>query len=273
MEVKRLIEEFFLKNYDELELYVKVNVPERSKAVIVIVHGICEHQGRYDYVAEYLNTQGFKIYRFDNRGHGLSKGERVFYSNREEIVDDVNVIVEQVLKDNPGLPVFLLGHSMGGYGVVSFGTKYPGKVNGFITSGALTRDTTGSLQRIPEGLDPLSYVENEFKEGICSDKAVIDDYIRDPLNEKKISVGIFYSIKDGHKWLKENVENFIDPILILHGAKDGIISEKDSRDFFSEIKSEDKSLFIYSSLYHEILNEPSRDKILGHITEWLNERI
>ena len=273
MEVFKMAREFYQKAFDEVELYGKVDVPEQPKGVIVIVHGLCEHQGRYDYVTQYLMEQGFKIYRFDHRGHGRSKGQRAYYENREIIIEDVNIFVDLALKENPNLPVFLLGHSMGGYAVSCYGTKYPGKVKGIIMSGAVTRDNKGLTKMIPDGLDPLTYVDNQLADGVCSDKAVVEAYVNDLFVEKKISVGLFYSLKAGHKWLKENAEKFSDPVILLHGAEDGLVDEKDSREFFSEIKSIDKTLFIYSGLYHEILNEPSKDKILGHITEWLNERI
>jgi alpha-beta hydrolase superfamily lysophospholipase len=260
------------KTVDGVELYAKVDAPECPKAVVVVVHGLCEHQGRYNYVTQYLNERGFKIYRFDHRGHGRSKGQRVYYENREIIIEDVNIFVDLALKENPGLPVFLLGHSMGGYAVACYGTKYPGKVKGIILSGAWTRDNKGIAKSVEDGLDPLTYIDNQLGDGVCSDKAVVEIYVNDPLVEKKISLGLFYSAKAGHKWLKENAEKFTDPTLVLHGANDALVAEKDSREFFSEIGSTDKTLFIYSSLYHEILNEPCKDKILGHITEWLNER-
>lgn len=273
MEVFCMAREFYKKTADGVELYGKVDAPEEPKGVVVLVHGLCEHQGRYDYVADHLNSKGFTTYRFDHRGHGRSQGQRVYYDNRETIIEDVKLFVDLALEENPDLPVFLLGHSMGGYAVASFGTKYPGKVRGIVMTGAWTRDNKGIAKALPEGLDPLTYMDNELGDGVCSDKAVVEAYINDPYVEKKISLGLLYTSREGHKWLKENAVAFTDPVMILHGAKDALVAEKDSREFFSEIGSDDKTLFIYSTLFHEILNEPSKDKILGHITEWLNERI
>lgn len=265
--------EFYSETFDGIELYGKADAPEQPRGVVVIVHGLCEHQGRYDYVTQYLKEQGFKMYRFDHRGHGRSKGQKVYYESRKVIVEDVNLFVDLAQKENPDLPVYVLGHSMGGYAAASFGTEYPGKVQGIILSGAWTRDNNGIAKAVPDGLDPLTYLDNELGDGVCSDKAVIEAYVNDPLVEKKISVGLLYTSREGHVWLKENAERFTDPVLILHGANDALVDEKDSREFFGEIKSADKTLIIYSSLFHEILNEPCRDKILNHITEWLNERI
>mgnify|MGYP000187614586 FL=1 len=80
--------------------------------MIVIVHGLCEHQGRYDYFAEKLHEAGIGTYRFDHRGHGRSEGEETFYSDFNELLDDTNVVVDMAIEENPDIPVFLLGHSM-----------------------------------------------------------------------------------------------------------------------------------------------------------------
>ncbi len=267
-----MFKEFYQKTYDGIELYAKVDAPEKAKAVIIIVHGLCEHQGRYDYVTQYFNAKGFQVYRFDHRGHGRSKGPRAFYPNKESIIEDTKLFVDLAMKESPDLPVFLLGHSMGGYAVDSFGTKYPGMVKGIISCSAWTRDTPNDVS-VPDGLDPATYVENALAGAVCSDQAVIDAYNKDPLVERKISLGLFYSGQAGHRWLVANAKKFIDPVLVLHGLNDELIPEKISREFFSDIGSVDKTLIIYSGLGHEILNEPCKNKILGHITEWLSERI
>lgn len=267
-----MVREFFKVTNDGVELYGKVNKAEDQKAALVIVHGLCEHQGRYDYVTDYLVKNGVTVYRFDHRGHGRSKGERVFYDNYETMISDVDLFVQMALNENSESPVYMLGHSMGGYAAACYGTKHPGKMKGLILSGAWTRDYNGIAANLPEGLDPMTYIDNELGDGVCSDPEVVAAYVNDPFVEKKISMGLLYTCRDGHKWLKESAAEFVDPVIILHGGNDGIVNEKDSRGFFSEIASADKTLYIYSKLYHEILNEPSKDKILGHIIEWMDER-
>jgi lysophospholipase len=267
-----MVKEFFEKTTDDVELYGKINKAENQKAVAVIVHGLCEHQGRYDYVTNYLVNNGITVYRFDHRGHGRSKGERVYYDSYEVMISDVDMFVQMAINENPSSPVYMLGHSMGGYAAACYGTKYSGKLSGLILTGAWTRDYNGIAGNVPEGIDPMTYVDNELGDGVCSDPEVVSAYVNDPFVEKKISMGLLYACKKGHKWLKDNADKFTDPVMIMHGANDGLVSEEDSRAFFSEIGSADKSLFIYSKLYHEILNEPCKDKILGHIMEWIDER-
>ena len=119
--------ERMVKSFDGVGLYSKTEIPAGAKAIAVIVHGLAEHQGRYDYVAEQLNAAGIGTYRWDHRGHGRSEGERTYYSDFNELLDDTNVIVDLAIAENPNLPVFLIGHSMGGFTVSLYGAKYKDK--------------------------------------------------------------------------------------------------------------------------------------------------
>ncbi len=84
---------------------------EQPKAAVLIVHGLAEHLGRYAYVVEKLNSFGYSVYRFDNRGHGKSGGEKGFLENFHDFLDDADKAVEWAKKDHPDLPLFMLGHS------------------------------------------------------------------------------------------------------------------------------------------------------------------
>lgn len=114
-------------SFDGTKLFVNKEVDMDCRAVCVIVHGLCEHQGRYDYLAEKMHEMGFGTYRFDHRGHGRSEGERTYYDDFNQLLDDVNVVVDMAVSENSALPVFLLGHSMGGFAVALYGAKYPNK--------------------------------------------------------------------------------------------------------------------------------------------------
>lgn len=265
-------ESFFL-SYDGTKLYLKKDIPEKPKGIIIIIHGLCEHSGRYDYIAQKFYNNNYGVYRFDHRGHGKSEGKRVYYGKFNEIVDDINHLVDLVKRKYDSIPLFLLGHSMGGFGVAAFGCKYPGKVRGIITTGALTRDNKGLIEGVPQNLPVSKYLPNELAEGICSDTRVVEAYQKDPLVEKEISAGLFYALSSGIRWLRENSDKFTDSTLILHGVKDGLVMEKDSRDFFGDIGSEDKMLKIYPFLMHEILNEKTKDEVVDDIDKWMKKRI
>jgi len=266
--------EMMIPSFDGTKLYFKKNEVHDAQAAIVVVHGLAEHVGRYDYLTEKLNDHGFHVYRFEHRGHARSEGQRTYYKNFNEIVDDVNVVVDIALQENPEIPVFLLGHSMGGFASTLFGTKYPGKVKGIVLSGALTRYSHKTVGELPIDAPEDTYMPNSLGDGVCSDPEVVSAYKNDPLVEKEISVGLFNNcFYPGLAWLKQHAENFVDPVFIMHGYNDGLVSEQDSRELFAEIASTDKSLKIYAHLMHEIFNEPCRDEVIGEAIAWLEKRI
>ena len=263
--------ETYISSFDGTRLILKTSLPSAPKAIAVIVHGLCEHLGRYDYVSQKLLEHHFGVYRFDHRGHGRSEGKPVFYNDFNEMIDDVNAVVELAKSENPSLPVFLIGHSMGGFAVTTFGMKYPNKVKGIVASGAVTRFNRAF--EMPLDLPVDSYFPNELADGVCSDPAVVEAYKNDPLVGKQVSFGLFYCLFAGVKWNKANSSKFVDPVLLLHGCNDGLVSEKDSRDLFGEIASKDKTLKVYAFLFHEIFNEPSKDEVIGEAISWMEKRI
>ncbi|WP_033543250.1 alpha/beta hydrolase [Planococcus sp. CAU13] len=266
-------EERMIRSYDGTQLFSRKDPAENAKAVVVITHGLAEHLGRYDELAETLADKGFTVYRYEQRGHARSEGKRTFFENFNEMPDDLKTVMDLAKKENPEKAIFLIGHSMGGFTAAAFGTKYPGEAKGIVLSGALTRYNNQLFGPLPMELPADTYLDNELGEGVCSDPAVVEAYANDPMVEKKISVGLINQFGPGIAWLKENAGKFTDPVLVLHGNEDGLVAEKDSRDFYGEITSKDKTLKIYALLMHEIFNEPSKYKIYDEVVEWMTERL
>ena len=262
-----------LETKDHLKLYLQVDSVENPKAVVIVVHGLCEHCGRYDYVTERLNDAGYSVYRFDHRGHGRSEGKKVYYDSWDENSNDVFDVVQTAKTENPGKKIYVLGHSMGGYATACFATRFPSEADGIILSGALTRYNTQCAGPLPIEAPMGMYVPNALGEGVCSDPAVTKAYNEDPLVAKEMSIGLLNSMYIGVGYLKEHAQNFIAPVLILHGCNDGIVSPKDSMELFQEIRSTDKSLRIYAHLLHEIFNEPVKSQIMDDVVLWLNTRV
>ncbi|MEG1943598.1 MAG: alpha/beta hydrolase, partial [Angelakisella sp.] len=243
------------------------------RAITVIVHGLCEHQGRYDYMVEKFNAHGIGTYRFDHRGHGRSEGERTYYSDFNELPDDTHQVVKLAKSEHPNIPVFLLGHSMGGYCVALYGVKYPDMVKGIVLSGALTCDNGRLIADVPAGLDPHQKLPNELGDGVCSVKAVVDAYVADPYNTKTFTTGLCYALNAGVAWLGTRMEEFAYPVLMLHGEKDKLVSVQDTYDFFGRMSSTDRQMKIYGGLYHEIFNEYCRDEVIGDALRWIENRV
>ncbi|NBH72828.1 lysophospholipase [Clostridiaceae bacterium] len=261
-------------SFDGMQLYLNKEVPEGARAVAVIVHGLCEHQGRYDYFAEKFHQAKIGTYRFDHRGHGRSEGERTYYSDFNELLDDTHAVVNMAIEENPDIPVFLIGHSMGGFTVSLYGAKYPDqRLRGIITSGALTHDVGVLITGVPKGLDVHTKLPNELGAGVCSVAEVVDWYGKDPYNTKTFTTGLCYALCSGLAWFEEKAKAFAYPVLMLHGEKDGLVSVQDTYRFFGEAASADKQMKIYGNLFHEIFNEYCKDEVIGDVLHWIEERI
>lgn len=262
-----------ISSYDGTKLYLNKEVGNGCKAVAVIVHGLCEHQGRYDYFAGLFHNAGIGTYRFDHRGHGRSEGERTYYEDFNELLDDTNVVVDMAIAENPDLPVFLIGHSMGGFTVALYGAKYPDKkLRGLVTSGALTVDNGKLITGVPKDLDPHTQLPNELGAGVCSVQEVVEWYGKDPYNTKTFTTGLCYAICDGLAWFEDGIQNFKYPVLMLHGEKDGLVSVQDTYDFFKNAPSADKQMKIYGGLFHEIFNEYCKDEVISDVINWISGR-
>lgn len=262
-----------ISSYDGTKLYLNKEVGNGCKAVAVIVHGLCEHQGRYDYFAGLFHNAGIGTYRFDHRGHGRSEGERTYYEDFNELLDDTNVVVDMAIAENPDLPVFLIGHSMGGFTVALYGAKYPDKkLRGLVTSGALTVDNGKLITGVPKDLDPHTQLPNELGAGVCSVQEVVEWYGKDPYNTKTFTTGLCYAICDGLAWFEDGIQNFKYPVLMLHGEKDGLVSVQDTYDFFKNAPSSDKQMKIYGGLFHEIFNEYCKDEVISDVINWISGR-
>jgi acylglycerol lipase len=267
-----------LKSFDDTEIFYRKDIVENSKAVAVIVHGLCEHLGRYDYFTKRLNEAGYTVYRFDNRGHGKSAGERGYVENFQDFFEDADKIVNMAIEENKHVPVFMFGHSMGGFITAGYGMKYTNKLKGQILSGAavielpifedLKRDNyfeSHPMEKSPNALSSL----------ICRDKKVVEDYDNDSLVLKETNLKLLgEAFVKGPIWIKENVKNYTYPCLILHGENDQIVINQASKWLFENISSKDKAVKIYPKCYHEILNEKEEKCIvIEDILNWIEAKL
>ncbi|HUW65407.1 MAG TPA: lysophospholipase [Spirochaetia bacterium] len=261
---------------DDTELFIRKDLPEKAKAVFVFVHGLCEHSGRYEYVAQKFNQFGYGVYRYDNRGHGKSGGDRGYIDNFLRFVDDADVVVNLAKKDNPGLPLFILGHSMGGLIAACYGVKYGHKLAGQVLSGALVIELPSMAELKKVDFDALRGVKspNSLARLICRDEAVVNDYEKDPLVLKETELKLLGEIGiRGPAWLARNIKDYACPCLIVHGGADRIVIPEAAKWLYENISSQDKQLKFYEGLFHEILNEKERGTVIGDIHSWVEKRL
>ncbi|MBW1869337.1 MAG: lysophospholipase [Deltaproteobacteria bacterium] len=261
---------------DGMELFHVKDLPEDPKAIIVLVHGLAEHCGRYDYVVRKLNEFGYVVYRFDNRGHGLSGGKRGYLDDFHTFIDDADLFVDRAKEENSGLPVFMLGHSMGGFITAGYGSKYPGKLKGQIFSGPVIIELPifDPLKEMDVEKEPETPIPNSLSQLICRDQQVVADYENDPLVLKETTLKLLTTVFiDGVLWLGKNLRNYNYPCLILHGGDDQIVDKASARYLYENISSKDKGIKIYDAFFHEILNEAEKNQVLSDIQHWIDERI
>ena len=279
---------------DGTRLFERTWRPETAPtAAVLIIHGYAEHSGRYDWTARQLVTRGYAVFAFDLRGHGRSDGDRVFIRSMNEYLDDVEAALRRVAAETarvrdqaPGLPVFLLGHSMGG-GVLALyaGDRVPrgderAHVRGLIFSGAVLPAkgaTGGILPRIMlllARLFPKLRLRALAAADVSRDPAVVADYDSDPLNYRgKMPLGLIGAMIRGGRFVEKRMHDLNLPLLILHGSADQLVTTEGSQRLYDTAAALDKTLKIYEGLYHEILNEPEKDLVIEDVGNWLDRHV
>ncbi|MFO0572511.1 MAG: alpha/beta hydrolase [Polyangia bacterium] len=261
-----------------------------SRGTVVIVHGYCEHRGRYRHVAEHLNRSGYDVLVGDLRGHGGSEGERGFVWRFSDYSDDVAAFLReaaQVFADKnkdgnkeggaePAQRPILLGHSMGGLVALQFALANPKALRALVLSSpflGLKLRVPGwkrTMAQLASLLRPKLRLPNELPpSGLSHDEAVCRAYATDPLVTHDATARWFTETLSAQADTLERAGQVKVPTLMLHAGDDHIVDAEVSKAVFSRIGAADKSMTFYPGLYHEIFNELEKDRVLGDLTTWL----
>lgn len=272
--------------FKNLGIYFQHWQPDSApRAVIVIVHGYAEHSGRYQHVAEFFAERGYAVYASDHRGHGRSEGERAYVERFDDFVRDLRTFVDVVQQREPERRLFVIGHSMGGAIAALFGAErgpsaeHGRSLEGLILSGAYVRPSGGVSPVLVRLLKLLSTVVPKLgvtpldSAGVSRDPDVAARYDADPLNYRgRVRARMAAELFQAGDRVLANLHAITVPILIMHGAADKLADPEGSRLIYDGVSSTDKTLKIYEGLYHEIFNEPERDRVLADVAGWLDQR-
>jgi alpha-beta hydrolase superfamily lysophospholipase len=248
--------------------------------VVVLCHGYAEHARRYDHVAERFGAAGLLTYALDLRGHGRSGGKRVYLNNISEYTDDFHHLVGLATADYPELKRVVLGHSMGGGVVFTYGVEHPDDYALMVLSGpaVYAQDAVSSVMitvaNVLGSILPGLPVENLPADAVSRDPEVVAAYEADPLvHHGKLPAGIAKALIGVGETMPQRASALTAPLLVVHGGQDKLIPVAGSERLVQCVASEDVHLKVYPELYHEVFNEPERALVLDDVVSWIEVRL
>ncbi|MDX2012877.1 MAG: alpha/beta hydrolase [Myxococcaceae bacterium] len=252
----------------------------RPRGVLVIVHGIRDHAERYEALANAFVKQGFTVYAQDLRGHGRSGGDRQRFDSMDELVAHVDLAVEEAKKRNPGVPVFLYGHSLGGLIGTTYAVQHGDKLTGLVLSGPALKllpfvtegDKSGA--RFFSGLIPGFKVQavddTEFVREAPAKAALASDPLVDHSNLPARSAA---AAIDAIDFIQAHLADVKVPVLVMHGTADKATNIEGSVELSEKASSSDKTLKKWEGTYHDLLHEPERQQVIDLVTSWVVARV
>ncbi|MGV0768513.1 alpha/beta hydrolase [Mycobacterium syngnathidarum] len=250
------------------------------RGVVVLSHGLGEHAGRYHHVAERFGQAGLVVYALDHRGHGRSGGKRVYLRDMSEYVGDFHTLVGIAATEYPSLPRLVLGHSMGGGIVFSYGVEYPDEYTAMVLSGpavAAQAAVSSALAVVAKALGKIAPglpVENLDADAVSRDPEVVAAYKADPLVwHGKVPAGIARALIIVGETMPQRASALTAPLLVVHGEKDRLVSAEGSRNLVECVGSPDVHLKVYPGLFHEVFNEPEKELVLDDVTTWIETHL
>ncbi|MDO4540377.1 MAG: alpha/beta hydrolase [Syntrophomonadaceae bacterium] len=272
------ITEDYFNGHDGLNLFRKRWVAPEPKAVIVLAHGLGEHCDRYHNLLNWMDGSGVSFYALDHRGHGRSAGVRGHVNRFEDYTLDLDLLLKIARDENPGLPLILLGHSLGGMIAYYYAVYHPNKIDGLILSSAGMKSMIQvppwkwKLARFLSVVAPTVNVSSGLDaNGLSHDPAVVAAYNADPLVHGVVTGRWFLEFNAAARVCSLRGDMLRMPLLIIHGSDDPIVDPYGSQLILERANSVDKELIVFPGLYHETMNEPEpeRAKVLSSISDWL----
>lgn len=248
------------------------------RGVVVLVHGLGEHAGRYEHLARRLNELGFAVRGYDQFGHGESGGVRGRLPSSSRLVDDLAEIVESTrLRMDDETPLIVLGHSMGGLVAACLAAQNRMRIDGLVLSSpaldaglsAFQKLLLSFLPRIAPDLTVGNGLDPDF---LSHDPAVVHAYRSDPRVHDRISGRLARFIADAGPWVVSRAAQWKVPTLLMYAGADHLVNPAGSRAFAAAAPRDRVTVRCFEDLFHEIFNELDAEPVFDELRRWLDER-
>jgi alpha-beta hydrolase superfamily lysophospholipase len=249
------------------------------RAVIALVHGLGEHSGRYQMVAETFTKEGFALLGFDLPGHGQSEGQRG-HTSFDDVGYEIDHLLAEICQRYSGKPVFLYGHSLGGHIVLYHTLKQRPDLTGVIATspglapGTQVPEIKVTIAKVMSKVMPTFAMASGLEsKDLCRDTEIVRKYREDTLVHDRVSARLGYDILFTGAWTIKQASNFPLPLLLVQGAKDCTVSVQATCAFAEKAPPERTTFKLWEDLVHETHNEPEKEQVLNFITGWMSEQI
>lgn len=250
---------------------------EPARAAVVIVHGFNAHSGHYDWPARQLVAAGYAVHALDLRGRGKSDGERFYVQKFQDYVDDVGAFIKLVKQREPGVPVFLFGHSAGGVVATVYALDHQTELAGLVCEDFAHEvpqpDFALAALKGLAFIAPHAHVVRLKNEEFSRDPNRVAELNHDPLiaNEVQPTQTMAEMVRADER-LKKEFARITLPVLIMHGTGDKVTKVSGSKRFFEMASSRDKTLKLYDGHYHDLLADLGKETVMADIVAWLDAR-
>jgi lysophospholipase len=251
------------------------------RAALAVVHGLGEHSGRYEALGQDMCAHAVSAYALDLRGHGRSDGQRGHASRFGVILQDIDRFRREVLGlVEPGTPLFLLGHSMGGLIALRYMEEFAGACEGAI----ILSPWLATAVQVPRWKitlsNPLAKIAPAlpFRSGLnpvhlSRDPAVVRAYVEDPLVHDRITPRFFTELSIAMGQAFQRSDRLTKPLLFLLAGADRIVDTDRTLAFARSLDNPAVETRVYSGHFHELLNEPDAVRVRRDMLVWLEERL
>lgn len=249
-------------------IVVRKVTPMGANRVVVLAHGFGEHSGRYAHVIDRLVSDGAVVYAPDHRGHGRSEGPQAVVDDVDAMVDDLNLVVQSTKDENSGLPLVLIGHSMGGLMAIRYAQRFGSELTALVVSGPFLGNPMMAplleMEVLPDiPIDPAA---------LSRDPAVGEAYAADPLVYhgpliKESLIGMFGAVDK----VAEGPNLGALPVLWVHGEADQLAVYDSAKLVLDKVGGSNLTAKSYEGAAHEVFNETNKAEVIDAVASFLSD--